>query len=208
MSLPTPEVGDPTISSATTSLTQSIEKLDGSMAAGRSNHQAWKFRIVRIIKEKSLLSAIESDLDKSNHKEIARDNAALILLTLNIKDSQITHVRECTTAKVAWDILKHVHQGIGASGRMVLLQRLWTLRVVEGEDMAEHLNRFRKLTNQVESLSPSGMGMEDNELVTLLSLGLPESYKPIIMALQVLGRMRSLSMSLLVSYYKNKHGDK
>lgn len=26
--------------------------------------------------------------------------------------------------------------------------------------------------------------MEDNELVTLLSLSLPESYKPIIMALQ------------------------
>ena len=36
----------------------------------------------------------------------------------------------------------------------------------------------------MESLSANGNGMEDNELVTLLSLSVPESYEPIIMALQ------------------------
>ena len=184
MSLATQAVGDSIAPTATTSLTQSIEKLDGSMASGKSNYQAWKFRIIRILKEKSLLSAIENHPDKSNSKEIAQDNAAFTILTLNIKDSQITHIQECGTAKDAWDTLRVVHQGIGASGRMVLLQRLWALRMVEGEDMSEHLNRFRELSNQVESLSPSGKGMEDNELVTLLSLSLPESYEPIIMALQ------------------------
>ena len=49
--------------------------------------------------------------------------------------------------------------------------------------MTEHLNQFGELANQVESLSPSGKGIEDNELVTLLSLSLPESYEPIILAL-------------------------
>ena len=115
-----PEPTTTTATTATTSLTQSIEKLDGSMASGRSNYQAWRFRIVRILKEKGLLTAIEGDLDESNAKDLARDNAAFTILTLNIKDSQITHIQECGTAREAWDALRIVHQGIGASGRMVL----------------------------------------------------------------------------------------
>ena len=169
---------------ATTSLTQSIEKLDGSMASGRSNYQAWKFRIIRILKEKGLVSAIEEALDKGNSKAVSRDNAAFTILTLNVKDSQITHIQECGTAKAAWEALRIIHQGIGATGRMVLMQRLWALRMVEGDDMAEHLNKFKELASKVGSLSGNGKGMEDNELVTLLSLSVPESYEPIIMALQ------------------------
>ena len=174
----------PASSSATTSLTQSIEKLDGSMASGKSNYQAWKFRVIRILKEKGLLTAIEESLDKTNNKAIALDNAAFTIITLNVRDSKITHIQDCGTAQEAWEALRIVHQGIGASGKMVLIQRLWALRMVEGEDMAEHLNRFRELANQVQSLSSNSKGMEESELVTLLSLSLPESYEPVIMALQ------------------------
>jgi len=77
------------------------------------------------------------------------------------------------------------------------MQRLWALRMVEGQDMAEHLNRFRELANQVESLSANGKGMEENELVTLLSLSLPESYEPVIMALQ--SRADNVSLDIFTS---------
>jgi len=154
------------------------------MASGKSNYQAWKFRISRILKEKWLLTAIETDIDKGNSENLACDNAAFTILTLNVKDSQITHIQERTTAKEAWEALRIVHLGIRASGRMVLMQRLWALRMVEGDDMAEHLNKFRELANQVESLSADSKGIKNNELITLLTLSLPESYKPIIMALQ------------------------
>jgi len=154
------------------------------MPSGKSNYQAWRFRVIRILKEKGLLTAIEENLDKSDDKALSCDNAAFTILTLNVKDSQITDIQECTSAKEAWEALRTVHQGIGASGRMVLIQRLWALRLLEGEDMGEHLNRFRELANQVQGLSGNGKGMGENELVTLLSLSLPESYEPIIMALQ------------------------
>jgi len=170
--------------SATTSLSKSIEKLDGSIASGKSNYQAWKFRIVRILKDKGLLLAIEENLDKINSKALGQDNAAFTILTLNVKDSQITHIQECSTAKQAWESLRIVHQGIRASRPMKLMQRLWALRMVEGDDMAEHLNKFRELANQVGSLSANGKGMEENALVTLLSLSLLKSYEPVIMALQ------------------------
>ena len=184
-------------SSAMTSLNQSIEKLDGSWASGKSNYEAWKFHIIRILKEKCLLTAIENHPDKSTSKEIAQDNAGFTILTLNSKVSQIKHIQECATAEEPWDTLRVVYEGIEASGRMVLLQRLRAFRMVEGEDMTEHLNQFRELANQVESLSPSGKGIEDNELVTLLSLSLPEFYEPIILAL--LSRADEIALDVFTS---------
>ena len=33
-------------------------------------------------------------------------------------------------------------KGLGPRGGMVLMQRFWGLRLLEGEDMAEHLNKL------------------------------------------------------------------
>jgi len=173
--------GNTNPSTSTTSLTQSIEKLDGAMATGQSNYNAWRFRIIRILKEKDLLSAIE---DSGTLVSSSKDNQAFTIITLNIKDSQIPYIQDATTTREAWVALKEVHQGIGMNGRMVLMQRLWGLRMAEGEDMAQHLNQFRELANQLRGLSVDGKGMDDSELVTILTLSLPESYEPLVMALQ------------------------
>jgi len=54
--------------------------------------------------------------------------------------------------------------------RMVLMQRLWALKMAEGDDMAQHMNQFRELANQLRSFSIEEKGMEDSELVTILTL--------------------------------------
>ena len=136
---------------STTSLTQSIEKLDDSMATGQSNYNAWRFRIIRILKEKDLLEAIDEATVSST-----KDDQAFTIITLNIKDSQIPHIQDATTASAAWASLKEVHQGIGTNGRMVLMQRLWALKMAEGQDMAQHLNQFRELANQLRGLLVEG----------------------------------------------------
>ena len=172
--------GNSSSHSNTTSLTQSIEKLDGSVATGESNYNAWRFRIIRILQEKNLLSAIEEETVSS----AAKDHQAFTIITLNIKDSQILHIQDTTTARKAWEALKEVHQGIATNGRMILMQGLWALKMSEGQDMSEHLNRFRELANQLRGLSTEGKEFDDSELLTMLTLSLPESYEPLVMALQ------------------------
>ena len=102
-----------------TALTQLIEKLDGSMATGQSNYNAWRFWIIRILKEKELPVALADSIVSST-----MDEQAFTIITLNIKDSQIAHIQNATTAKEAWTALKEVHQGIRMNGRMILMQRL------------------------------------------------------------------------------------
>jgi len=77
------------------------------MATGQSNYNAWRFRIIRILKEKDLLPAIEDSTVSST-----KDDQAFTIITLNTKDSQIQYIQNATTAKEAWAALKEVHQGI------------------------------------------------------------------------------------------------
>ena len=151
------------------------------MATGQSNYNPWRFRIIGILKEKDLLPAIE---DSDSPVSSSHDNQAFTVITLNIKDSQIPYIQNAKTTKQAWTALKKVHHGIGINGKMVLMQRLWGLRMSAGDDMAQHLNLFRELSNQLPSLWQDGKGMDDTELVTILTLSLPESYEPLVMAVQ------------------------
>ena len=167
--------------SSTTSLTQSIEKLNGSMATGQSNYNAWRFRIIRILKQKDLLEAIE---ERSTLVGNPKNDPAFTIITLNIKDSQIAHIQDATTAYKAWIALTELHQGIGSNGRMILIQRRWALKLAEGQDMAQHLNQCCELANLLRGLSGEGKGLDDSELVTILTLSLHESYEPLVMALQ------------------------
>jgi len=112
--------------SRSTSLTQSIEKLDGSMVKGQSNNCAWRFRIIRMLKEKNLLSAI-ADTEVS----LSKDDQAFTIITLNIEDSQIPHIHDRIPPKQAGAALREVHPGIGTNGQMVLMQPLWELKMTE-----------------------------------------------------------------------------
>jgi len=56
--------------------------------------------------------------------------------------------------------------------------------MTEADDMAQHLNQFRELANQLRGLSADAKGMDDGELFTILTLSLPESYERLVMALQ------------------------
>ena len=127
------------------------------------------------------MSAIgDSDTPASPNK----DDQAFTIITLNINNSQIPYIQDTTTTKEASTALKEVHQGIEMNGTMVLMQRLWGLRMLEGDNMAQHLNLFREIAKQLRSLSENGKGIDDTELVTILTLSLPQSYEPLVMALQ------------------------
>lgn len=135
-----------------------------------------------------------------------KDDQAFTIITLNIKYSQILYIQDTTTTKEAWTALKEVHQGMGMNGRMVLMQLLWGLRMLEGDGMAQHLNLFREIGKQLRSLSENGKGIDDTELVTILTLSLPQSYEPLVMALQ--SRSNTIIFDLMAGRLLQESGRK
>jgi len=185
---PTTTTSTPAYPNPFTSLSHSIEKLDGSMATGKSNYVAWMFRVLRILKEKGLAQALENtaDDDPTAGQETTDpiNDQAFTIISLTIRDSQIPQIQAATSTKEAGGGLAKVHQGIGSNGRMVHMQRLWSLHLKEGQDMSAHVNTFKEPSTQVANLSSDGVGIPDSDLVSMLSLSLPQSYEPLIMAVQ------------------------
>jgi len=187
---PTTSTPTPAYPNPFTSLSHSIEKLDGSMATGKSNYVAWKFRVLRILKEKGLARASEAPTADDTTARASQETTdrisdqAFTIISLNIRSSQIPHIQAATSAKEAWEALAKVHKGIGSNGQMVLMQELWSLHLKEEQDMSAHVNIFKELPTQVVNLSPNGVGIPDSDLVSMLSLSLPESYELLIMAVQ------------------------
>ena len=96
------------------------------------------------------------------------------------------HNQLCATVKEAWHSLREVHQGNVTNRRMIFTQRLWFLRLKEGEDMASRNNVFREIVNQTENLS-NGDGKSQIcriDLISMLSISLPDSSEPLIKAWQ------------------------
>ena len=97
----------PTISHPYTSLSHSIKTLDGSMATGKSNYVARKFRVLHILKEKGLVSALEdvatddSDSAVSSTTTERMNDQVFTIISLNIRDCQIPHIQCTSNAKEA-----------------------------------------------------------------------------------------------------------
>jgi len=53
------------------------------------------------------------------------------------------------------------------------MQKMWSLHLREGQDMSANVNIFKELSTQVANLSPDGVGIPDSDLVSMLSLSLP-----------------------------------
>jgi len=93
----------PTYSHPFTSLSHSIQKLDGSMATGKSNYVAWKFSILRILKAKGLACALEdgsaedSGIDEAVSERIT--DQAFTIIFHNICDKQIPHIQAARNAQ-------------------------------------------------------------------------------------------------------------
>jgi len=171
------------------------------MATGKSKYFAWKFLILRILKEKGLDRALENgaDNDDGDATDMATreriNDQALTILSLNIRDSQRSHIQVARNAKEGWEALAKVHQGIGSNGRMVLMQKMWSLDLREGQDMSADVNSFKELVTQVANLSPEGVGISHSDLVSMLNVALPEWYEPFIMAVQ--SRAANITFDLL-----------
>jgi hypothetical protein len=88
------------------------------------------------------------------------DTYAKILITRNVADSQMAHVRPCKTAHDMWVNLEAVHEPKRRKTVISCIQNLFHTYAEEGDDIIEHLN---KLQQYWERLGINLIGNEDFE---------------------------------------------
>lgn len=92
------------------------------------------------------------------------------------------HVRNCNTAKEAWDTLAEFHQKDTASSRVRILRTVMKQRADEGSKIEIHVNHLNELFQKLQSHG-NKIDMEFLMCATLLG-SLPCSYDNLITALE------------------------
>lgn len=129
------------------SLNNQIEKLDGT------NYDCWKVLMKSILVQNDqwkVVSGItpKTTANEANYKEV--DQNALATIILNVKASQLMHVKNSKTSNEAWLKLESMYEHKGPAKKVTLFKKLLHSKASETSSMKEHCEMFMDV---VEKLS-------------------------------------------------------
>lgn len=154
-----------------------IEKL-----TGHNNYSTWRFAVKTYLEHEELWDCIENPSGTAANR--ARDLKAKSKIILLVDSVNYVHIQEAKTAKEVWDNLTSAFDDSGLTRRVGLLRELCTTTLTECQNVEEYVS---KVVTTAHKLRNIGFKVDDEWLGTLLLSGLPETYKPMIMAIKSSG---------------------
>ena len=107
-----------------------------------------------------------------------RARAKIILL---LDPVNYVHVREAQTAQEVWSKLEKAFEDSGLTRRVGLLHKLIKTELASCDSMTDYVNQIVTTAHQLDGI---GFAISAEWIGTLLLAGLPDEYRPMIMALE------------------------
>lgn len=146
------------------------------------NYQLWKFKMELILSRDDQWDQITKEKpDPAPADWDKKDRGARTTIGLLVEDDQLVHIRRQITAKGMWEALQKVHERANLNCKLYLLKKLYGMRFKMEQTMQEHIN---EMLETVERLRGIGEDVKDSNITALLLCSLPESYSPLIIALE------------------------
>jgi hypothetical protein len=155
-----------------------VEKFNGQ------NYQLWKMQMEDYLYQKDLflpLGGITKNPTamKDEEWEIF-DRKALGMIWLSLAASVAFNISKEKTTKGLMDTLAKLYEKPSVSNKVFLMKRLFNMKMSEGGSIANHLNDFNTVTNQ---LSYVKVDFYDDVKDLLILFSLPESWNGLVMAI-------------------------
>ncbi|KAJ0169236.1 hypothetical protein K1T71_015266 [Dendrolimus kikuchii] len=148
---------------------------------GRDNFASWRFAVKTYLQHEELWDCVEG---KSDSVDTKRDTKARSKIILLVDPVNYIHVQEATTAKEVWQNLCKAFDDSGLTRRVGLLKDLITTTLDTCQNVEEYVNKIISTAHKLRNI---GFKVDEEWLGTLLLAGLPDQYKPMIMALESSG---------------------
>lgn len=146
---------------------------------GRENYSTWKIAMENLLSLDGLWKSVLGT--EVSEEKIARAKAKIVL---SVDESLYIHVAKATTAEEAWKNLQKAFEDTGLTRKVGLLRKITTTRLENCESMERYVNEIMSAAHQLTAI---GFEINQEWLGTVLLVGLPEQYQPMIMALESSG---------------------
>lgn len=143
---------------------------------GRENYSSWAFGMKMVLIREGTWNAVEVQEGSEVSNEVSL--RALATICLSIDPINYSLVQDAKTAQEAWKDLKNAFQDSGMTRRMGLLRKLTSIRLAECKSVEEYVNEIMSTSHK---LAEVGFKVDDTWLASLLLMGLPENYEPMIL---------------------------
>lgn len=162
----------------------------------------WEYRVRLILEQRDVLDVLSSDppVDEAQRANFKKsDVKARNIIVQCLDDSILEMVKDKTTAKEMINTLKATYEKTGISTQISLQRKLRSMKFNGKTSLQDYLVEYEKL---IAELKKAGGKIENEEVITQLLSGLPESYQSVVIALDVLFCQNSSSVTL--DFVKNR----
>jgi len=163
----------------------------------------WKFKIEMLLASMDLWDIVDgseeappSNADPKVIKDYQRRvKKAMSVIGLNLADNQLAHIKSCKGPAEAWKALCNIHETKSLSNILFIRRKFFTCKMVEGDDLLDHINNVKALADQLACLE---VPVKDEDIVMTLLESLPASYEYLITALETMP-MKELTMEYVTA---------
>jgi hypothetical protein len=154
-----------------------VEKFNGQ------NYYLWKMQMENYLYQKDLFLPLgglakKPVATKDKEWEIL-DRKALGTIRLSLAASVAFNISKEKTTKGLMDALAKLYEKPSASNKVFLMRRLFNMKMSEGGSIADHLNDFNTVTNQLSSVK---VDFVDEVKALLILCSLQKSWNGLVMA--------------------------
>lgn len=150
-----------------------IEKLKGS-----ENYNDWSFAMKSYLEHDNLWQYVESPTASLSEQQVVK---AAAKLKMSVDKTVYSHIRESNTPKQIWDALKTAFADSGLTSKVYLLKKLITTRLGACKSVDEYVDTIFTTAHKLNNLK---FNIIQDWLGVLLLAGLPDHYRPMVMALE------------------------
>jgi hypothetical protein len=152
--------------------------------AGVSNYSVWRFRVKNILQKEDLWAVVEPPplapgtvvpIETADQAvaRVRREQKALSIICLSVRDEVIPNIVNEVSPVDCWRKLTALYENRSTSRKILLKNKLSSLRMAEDGQVAQFLQQVQEVINQLASI---GEVVSDTDLVTMVLNSLPESW--------------------------------
>ncbi|GKA76072.1 hypothetical protein Tco_0782450 [Tanacetum coccineum] len=146
---------------------------------GKNNFSQWRIKIRALLKQQGIWAPLAGpkQTDMTVAKYNSQDENAHSTILLSLSDGVLYEVADEETATGVWKKLEKLYMTKSLTNKLLLKQRLFSLRMKEGSSLKEHLDGLNSILMDLKNVE---VKIEDEDATIVLLVSLPPSFESFV----------------------------